>query len=203
LHSNVHAWYAVVMMELPKHRMTADEFLAWAEGLLPEDGKFELWDGEVVVRHGPGFEEERSEHWDAKGAMYWALHDAIKRAGLPCFAAVDGPMVRLSPNRMSRPDVLVYCGPKVPRGVREVPDPLILVEVLSRSTKKRDHGAKLEGYFSLTSLWHYLIVDPDRARLIHHKRGTAGAIEPHMVTGPRLQLDPPGLDVDLTEVIAS
>jgi Uma2 family endonuclease len=189
------------MIELPKQKMTADEFLAWAEGLLPEDGKFELWDGEVVVRHGPGFEEERSEHWDAKGAMYRALHDAIKRAGLPCFTAVDGAMVRLSPHRMARPDVLVYCGPRVPRGAREVLNPLILVEVLSPSTKKRDHGVKLQGYFTLPSLRHYLIVDPERARLIHHERGAAGAVPPHIVTGPRLQLDPPGLDVDLTEVL--
>jgi hypothetical protein len=50
------------MTDLPKHEMTADGFLAWTEALLPEDGKFELWDGEVVVRHGPGVEEERSQH---------------------------------------------------------------------------------------------------------------------------------------------
>ena len=191
------------MIELPKHRMTADEFLAWAEGLLPEDGKFELWDGEVVVRHGPGFEEERSEHWDAKGAMYRALHDAIARARLPCIAAVDGPMVRLSPGRMARPDVLVYCGPRVPRGMQEVPSPLILVEVLSPSTRRRDHGVKLEGYFTLPSLQHYLIVDPDRFLLIHHRRGAAGPLEPRIVRGPRLHLDPPGLDVALAEVLAS
>ena len=112
-------------------------------------------------------------------------------------------MVRLSPDRLARPDVLVYCGPRVPRGVREVPNPLILVEVLSPSTEKRDHGVKLQGYFTLLSLHHYLIIDPDRARLIHHKRGIGNTIEPHIVTGPRLQLDPPGLDVDLTEVLGS
>jgi Uma2 family endonuclease len=190
------------MIELPTHKMTADEFLAWTEHLLPEAGKFELWDGEVIVRHGPGFEEERSEHWDAKGAMFVALREAIKRADLPCIAAVDGPMVRLSPNRMARPDVLVYCGPRVPRGVQEVTNPLILVEVLSPSTKKRDHGVKLQGYFTLPSLWHYLIVDPDRARLIQHKRAAGNATETEIVTGARLRLDPPGLDVDLTEVLA-
>ena len=190
------------MIALPKHKMTADEFLAWAESLPKEAGKFELWDGEVVVRHGPGFEEERSEHWDTKGAMYRALHDAIERAGLPCFAAVDGPMVRLSPSRLAQPDVLVYCGPRVPRGVREVPNPLILVEVLSPGTGNRDRGVKLEGYFTLPSLSHYLIIDPDRARLIHHRRGTGSAIAPSIVTGPRIRLDPPGLDVGLTKVLA-
>ncbi len=191
------------MIDLPKHKMTADEFLAWYEDLPKEAGKYELWDGEVVVRHAPaaGF-EELSQHWEAKGAMSLALHDAIKRAGLPCFMAVDGPMVRLSRNKLAQPDVLVYCGPKVPRGVLEVPDPLILVEVLSPSTKQRDHGVKLQGYFTLPSLCHYLIVDPDRALLIHHRRGTGNAIETSIVTGPRLRLEPPGLDVDLGEVLA-
>lgn len=189
------------MADLPKHKMTADEFLAWAEEQLPEAGKFELWDGEVVMRHGPGF-EERSEHWDAKTAMVLALHDAVRRAGLACFVAVDGPMVRLSPRRMAKPDVLVYCGAKVPRGVQEVSNPLILVEVLSPSTKSRDHGAKREGYFALPSLSHYLIVDPDRALLIHHWRAGSNATATEIVTGPRLGLDPPGLDVDLTAVLA-
>src|SRR5688572_27885912 len=135
------------MANLPKHKMTADAFLAWSEEQLPEDGKFELSDGEVVMRHGPGLEDDRSQHWEAKFAVALALRDAIKRAGLPCHVACDGPMVRLSASRMAQPDALVYCGPKVPRGVQEVPNPLILVEVLSPSTKTRDHGVKREGYF--------------------------------------------------------
>ncbi len=86
--------------------------------------------------------------------------------------------------------------------MREVPNPVILVEVLSPSTKKRDHGVKLQGYFTLPSLLHYLIVDPDRALLIHHQRTAGDAIVPRIVTGPRLLLEPPGLDIDLTEVLA-
>jgi Uma2 family endonuclease len=199
--STAHAWYADNVMDLPNHKMTADEFLAWADALPGEAGKFELWDGDVVVRHGPGF-EERSEHWDVKGAVYRALYDAIERSGLPCFVAVDGPMVRLSASKMARPDALVYCGPKVARGVQEVPNPVVIVEVLSPSTRRRDHGDKLEGYFTLPSLFHYLIIDPDRALLIHHRREGAAAAVPEIVTGPRLRLDPPGLDVDLTKVLA-
>jgi Uma2 family endonuclease len=119
------------MTDLPKHKMTAEEFLAWAEEQLPEAGKFELWDGEVVLRHGPGGFEERSEHRESKTAMVLTLHDAIERAGLPYRVAADGPMVRLAPSRMAKPDVLIYCGPKAPRGVQGVPNPIILLEVLS------------------------------------------------------------------------
>ena len=192
------------MIALPKHKMTADEFLAWAEALPKEAGKFELWDGDVIVKHGPAgqMNAERSQHWDVKGAMYVALREAIKRAGLPCFAAVDGASVRLSNAKLVEPDVLVYCGEKVPRDVLDVPNPLIVVQVLSPSTSQMDLGVKLQGYFALPSVQHYLVIDPDRPLLIHHKRGTGDAIETRIIGDPNLRLDPPGLDVDLAEVLA-
>src|SRR5262245_57704848 len=193
------------MIALPKHKMTADEFLAWAESLPKEAGKFELWDGEVIVKHGPAgqMNAERSQHWDAKFAAGRALHDAVKRAGLPCHVAVDGPSVRFANDRLVEPDVLVYCGEKMLRDVLVVPNPMIVVEVLSPSTSQMDLGVKLQGYFALPSVQHYLVIDPDRPLLIHHKRGSGDAIETRIVTGPRLQLNPPGLDVDLAEVLAS
>jgi Uma2 family endonuclease len=193
------------MIALPKHKMTADEFLVWAEALPKEAGKFELWDGEVIVKHGPAGQQnaERSQHWEVKGAAFAALRDAIKQAGLPCFAAVDGASVRLSISKLVEPDVLVYCGEKVRRGVLEVPNPLIIVEVLSPTTGSMDLGVKLQGYFALPSVEHYLVIDPDRPLLIHHKRGTGDAIETRIVGGPALRLDPPGLDVDLAEVLAA
>ncbi len=63
------------MIALPKHKMTADEFLVWAESLPKEAGKFELWDGEVIVKHGPAGQQnaERSQHWEVKGATFAAL----------------------------------------------------------------------------------------------------------------------------------
>src|SRR5262249_47119525 len=92
LHSAAHVWYAVVVTDEPKHKLTADVFPAWVGEQQPEAGKFELGDGEVVMRHGPGI-EERAKHWEAKTTMVLALHDAIERAGLPCHVASDGPMV--------------------------------------------------------------------------------------------------------------
>jgi Uma2 family endonuclease len=192
------------MIALPKHKMTADEFLAWAETLPKEAGKFELWDGEVIVKHGPAgqMNAERSQHWEVKGATFAALREAIKRAGLPCFAAIDGASVRLSGSKLVEPDVLVYCGEKVPRDALEVPNPLIVVEVLSPSTGTMDMGAKLQGYLALPSVQHYLLIDPDRALIIHHRRGSGEAIETRIVGGPSLRLDPPGLDLDVSEMLA-
>jgi hypothetical protein len=58
-----------------------------------------------------------------------------------------------------------------------------------------DHGRKLSGYFSLSSVRHYLILDPDRRVVIHHKRGSGDAIENRVLTEGVARLDPPGFEV--------
>ena len=71
-----------------------------------------------------------------------------------------------------------------------------MVEVLSPSTAADDHGVKLDGYFSLPSVEHYLILDPDRRVMIHHKRG-ADAIETRILRDGLVRLDPPGFDAEV------
>ena len=79
----------------------------------------------------------------------------------------------------------------------EIPDPVVVVEVLSPSTAADDHGVKLDGYFSLPSVEHYLIVDADRRVMIYHKRGQAGAIETRVLRDGLVRLDPPGLEAEV------
>src|SRR5688572_31146661 len=151
------------MLALPQHRMTVDEYLEWAEG---RPGRYELYGG-VVYAMAP----ERSRHADVKFAVQTALLAAIRRAGVPCHMLPDGMTIRIDEDTAYEPDALVYCGPKIPHSAIEVPNPLILVEVLSPSTRHIDASAKLAGYFSLASVAHYLIVDPDKPLVIHHARG--------------------------------
>ena len=76
-----------------------------------------------------------------------------------------------------------------------IDNPIIVVEVLSPSTAAIDHGRKLSGYFSLPSVQHYLILDPERRVVIHHKRGVGDAIETRVLTDGAARLDPPGFEV--------
>jgi Uma2 family endonuclease len=180
------------MTALTKARMTVDEYLAWAEG---RPGRFELYAG-IVYAMAP----ERAGHATVKFSMQTALLAAIRRAGLPCHMLPDGMTVRVDEDTAHEPDALVYCGQKVPDSAVEVPNPAIVVEVLSPSTRYIDASAKLAGYFGLPSVAHYLIVDPDRRLVIHHGRGDAGAIATRIVREGRLRLDPPGMDVTVEEV---
>ena len=84
-----------------------------------------------------------------------------------------------------------------------MPAPVIIVEVASPSTKGVDAGVKLEGYFRLPSVVHYLIIDPDRRVIIHHKRQPDGSLGTHIVTAGPLRLDPPGIEFDAGEIFGS
>jgi Uma2 family endonuclease len=87
--------------------------------------------------------------------------------------------------------------------VIEIPNPVIVVEVLSPSTAADDHGLKLDGYFSLASVEHYLILDPDRRVMIHHKRAQAGAIETRILRAGVVRFDPPGFEAEVDRFFAA
>jgi Uma2 family endonuclease len=174
------------MTALPKAKMTVDEFLAWA---LDRPGRYELVDGEVVA-----MAPEQVRHARTKGLSYIALADAVRRAGVGCEVFPDGMTVRVDPRTAYEPDALVRCGAPLPDEAIEVPDPLIVVEVLSPSTSRHDTGTKLSGYFQIASVQHYLIIDPVRNRVIHHRRGIE-IIETRIAGEGLLRLEPPGIEL--------
>jgi Uma2 family endonuclease len=172
--------------------MTVDEFLGWAEG---REGRWELQDG-VLIAMAP----QRVAHLETKAEAWAALRRAVERAEAPCRVVPDGATVRIATRTAFEPDATVYCGPRLPPDAIEIPEPLIAVEVLSEGTASRDHGVKLAGYFSLPSLAHYLILDPERRTVIHHKRGQGEVIETRILTDGSLRLDPPGLELTVAEL---
>jgi Uma2 family endonuclease len=108
--------------------------------------------------------------------------------------------VRIDETTAYEPDALVYCGTKLSASDIEVPAPIIVVEVLSPSTRRIDASAKLAGYFRLPSVVHYLIVDPDKPLVVHHVRGDGDTILTHVMTQGTIELDPPGLTVALADI---
>ena len=175
--------------------MTVEEFLPWAEG---KEGRWELHDGVPVMISSAEpvlMSPERAVHIRTKFRAAKALDGAVAAAGLPCEVFTDGMAIRIDARTTYEPDASVACGSPVPPDAIEIDNPVIVVEVLSQSTAAIDHGRKLSGYFSLPSVQHYLILDPDRRVVIHHKRGASDAIETRVLTGGAARLDPPGFEV--------
>jgi Uma2 family endonuclease len=183
------------MTVLTKPRMTVDEYLAWGQD---RPGRYELFRGEVFA-----MSPETVGHVEAKGAIYTALRAGVRERGLPCHVLTDGATIRVDKDTAYEPDALVYCGDKLAPTNLEVPNPVIVVEVLSPSTRRIDVSAKLAGYFRLPSVAHYLIVDLTQRIIVHHARGSGDTILTRIVTEGDIMLDPPGLELAVSDVFGA
>src|SRR5882724_3575669 len=176
-----------------RRSFTVEEYLAWSNAQT-ERQRSELINGQIVA-----LAPERIKHTKVKLAVAMALKAAVVRSGLPCHVLADGPTVRIDDHTAYEPDALVYCGQELPGDALVVPNPVIIVEVLSPTTMHTDTSAKLVGYFKLPSVQHYLIIDPDACAVAHHSRAADGTVSGRTVTSGTLRLDPPGLAIDVSE----
>jgi Uma2 family endonuclease len=179
------------MTVLPKSKMTVDDFMVWVS---THEGRWELLGG-VPVEMSP----ELLIHCRVKYLAARAFDRAIERAGAPCEFLLDSVGVRIDAHSMYQPDVLVYCGQRLPDDAIEVANPVVVVEILSPSDAAKVLRDKLVGYFLVPSIMHYLIVDPDSRLVIHHAHGS-DAIATHILSdGSSLRLDPPGIEMAVAE----
>ena len=189
------------MTEQPKHPfqttpMTVDEYLVWGETHV---GKYELHDG-VIVK----MPSEQIGHVKVKYRVQTELLRAIKASGLgDLHMLADGVTVRIAPHRAYEPDALVYAGPELPDTAIEIPNPVIVVEVLSPSTANFDATEKLIGYFGVPSIAHYLIVHPAELPVILHSRQADGTILTRLLQSGAVKLDPPGIEIDIASLLAA
>ena len=176
----------------PVQSMTRAEYRVWSQQ--QPVGQFERIDG-VVVAMAP----ERVEHNDRKMRAWLALRRAVRDANAPCHVNGDGMTLEIGDSDYE-PDAILYCGERLPPGSTTVPNPLIIVEVLSPSTSATDRAWKLREYFRLPSVRHYLIIWADREQLLHHRRNDAGTIETTLSTSGAIGLDPPGIAISVEEI---
>jgi len=160
---------------------------------LPDDGqRYELVDGALLVSPAPSW-----RHQDAVGALYRHLHAWAQPRGLgvvrfaPADLAFEGP-------HLLQPDVFVapLVSGRRPRGWSDVKVPLLVIEVLSRSTARYDRLVK-RAFYQRQGVPEYWIVDLD-APLV--ERWRPGDARPEILTD-RLEWQPdpaqPPLVLDL------
>ncbi len=174
-----------------KERMTVNEFLPWAK---QQPERWELFDG-VPMAMSP----ERIVHGDTKYRTARAFDAAVAKARVPCRFVLDSAVARVNARNSYRPDLLVYCGDPISGGALELPNPVLVVEVLSPGNAATDPRDKLQGYFRVPSIMHYVIIDSDKRLVIHHTRGRDEVIGTRIVTSGPLTLDPPGLALSVAD----
>lgn len=174
---------------------TIADYELFVEGMTGDE-RWELIRGRIVMMTNPS-----ESHGQIVGGIFAPLRAAMNAAG--CRVYAGGMRVQRSEDRGGDmtviPDIVVRCGPRRDRDF--VTDPMVVVEVLSRSTMHRDRGVKFDFYRSLPSLRHIVLVYQDQMRVEHFRRGASGwAVEVLSSSSRRLDLEAVGFSIDLETI---
>ncbi|PZU98824.1 MAG: hypothetical protein DCE90_03175 [Pseudanabaena sp.] len=110
------------------------------------------------------------------------------------------------PNRQvyTYPDVMVVARPIVLQGGRQdtVTEPILIVEVLSKSTKNYDRGEKFADYRSIPTFQEYLLIDQTKPHVEHYlKQGTnQWLLREYSQLENQLQLSSLAIELSLAEI---
>jgi Uma2 family endonuclease len=128
--------------------MTVDEFLRWDDGT---DTRYELIDGQIVAMTPPS-----GQHGTIVMNAGTLINNRLQHR-MPCRAQGEAGIVT-SDHRRWQAGIAVTCKPPAP----DVVDPLLVVEVLSPSTRAKDLARKLPDYKGLPSVRQIWLVDSER-----------------------------------------
>jgi Uma2 family endonuclease len=124
--------------------------------------------------------------------------------GKPCRPFGGDAKVRIELPHQTRfyyPDLQVVCLPN-PGSDRFQERPVLVLEVLSESTRRTDMGEKKEAYLSIPSLKILILAESESARVTVYRRSTDGGFvaEEHSETGDVIALPEIGADLPLVEI---
>lgn len=136
------------MAERAERLMTVEEFLDWDDGT---DTRHMLVDGVVVAMAPPS---QRHSTIQAN------IVAAIKRRITPPCRALSEAGLALTATTSVQADAAMTCEPA--DSGRLITQPVIIVEVLSPTTRRDDLGVKVPGYQELPSVREIWAVDAER-----------------------------------------
>lgn len=152
-------------MNVALHKpMTTADFLDWVEG---QDGRFEF-DGFQPVAMTGG----TNNHGIISGNLYVALRQRLARGPCRPMNADSGGVATVA-GKVRFPDATVTCSPI--RGEdRLIPEPVVVIEVVSRTSHELDHVIKAIEYGTVPSIQAYVIVEQSRHSIRVLRRGSDG-----------------------------
>jgi len=170
--------------------VTPDEYLA---GERLSESRSEYLDGVVSPMTGASF-----KHIKVVANLTAELVTQLR--GRPCAVLPSEMKVRLPDSRkFFYPDVTVVCGEPQFHDEREdiILNPLLVIEVLSKSTEAFDRGAKFQAYQTLDSLKEYLLVAQDKPIIEQYVRQSDGKWTYTAVAGLENSLTLPSVECTL------
>ncbi|WP_022941533.1 Uma2 family endonuclease [Psychromonas hadalis] len=161
--------------------MTEEQYLA-AE--INSETKHEYVNGQIVAMAGGSKNHDR-----ISGNVLSELHQHLK--GSPCETFGTDVKVKTSANNFRYTDGMVVCTDSGSDFFTQTP--VIIVEVLSRSTRHIDKGAKLLEYINMPSMQEYVIIEQDIASVDVFRRSDGWVLK-NYVLGENIYFE----SIDLT-----
>ncbi len=141
--------------------MSEEEYLAFEE---KSKIRHEYMDGEIFSMAG-GTRKHSLAGTNISTELSLQLRDS------DCEVHAGEFRIRVRGGHNVYPDVAVACGDILTvDDDKTLLNPIVVFEVLSKSTEKRDRGEKAEDYFKLSSLKDYILVSQYRVRVEHYAR---------------------------------
>jgi Uma2 family endonuclease len=153
------------MSEAKLRRWTLEEFLAWEER---QPAKHEFVNGEVRLMTGV-----TQGHARIVANVVIAL--GLKLRGSLCSPAASDLRVVTGNGNVRYPDVVVDCGP-FQRESRDVAEPVVILEVLSRTTAWTDLHDKLRDHDATPAVQQYVVLAQDEPKLVVWERDPSGRL---------------------------
>jgi len=138
-----------------------EEYLAFED---TAEIKHEFYQGEIFAMSGGTF-----HHAKISGNTFLALN--VKLRGKSCTAMNSDMRIHTPSGLDTYPDISVFCGkPLLTDNQRTLLNPVLLVEVLSPSTRRYDQSDKFTLYREISTLSDYLLIDSEKIHAQHfHK----------------------------------
>ncbi len=166
-------------MQSAKQHMSFEQYLLLVSN---SDQRYEYWDGEVRLMAGGS-----SNHATITLNFAVALDQALSDDAL-CHPYVADKLVRVTPTKTVIPDVVVSCD-NADQGESQIIDaPILVVEVLSRSTEMTDRFVKLALYQAKESIQEIIFISQVIQRVEIFSRSAEGWLYQQYGTGQQFLL---------------
>jgi Uma2 family endonuclease len=140
------------MQQLAKKNISAHEYFTMEE---VAEYKNEYYHGEIFAMSGASFHHNLIA-MNVSGYLHGLLRDS------ECFVLSGDMKIQIDEDtHYTYPDICVVCGNIEFVGDRTdvIDNPLVIIEILSESTKDYDRGSKFTAYRNIASLKDYILID--------------------------------------------
>lgn len=167
---------------------SVEDYLKWE---LTSEEKHELVDGYVYAMAGASENHDR-----ISGNIYRKFGNHLENS--PCEPFTSDMKLKTSTGNFRYPDCMVICN-KDDESQYYKTKPVILVEVISRSTRKTDEKDKLIEYINIPTLQEYVLIEQDYVDItVYCKSDNWRSV--HYFLGETLYFESIGLTLSVEEI---